>query len=190
MSIMMFLGLLLLTGLFAGTPSSEPEQAGDATRRIQMPVQDIVQMGGPGGPVAWTAVGSSRARPALSYYEGGRPMMVLTCQDVSTHVQVRGFTPKQAWPQQEMMIRLGEVTRSASPDVRNIGTQVAYEFRFGIADDVLRQLAVSAPIAVDFDGQSRTFPSPPDDLRRGFAEGCAGLVPPGMSASNAARPKA
>ena len=182
-----FIGMLL-AGQLTWVPV-EPTGPSDDDHQVQMPVNDIVQAGGRVAATAWTAVGSNRTRPALSYYEAGRPAMVLTCEGNSTNVQVRGFTPKQAWPQPEMMIRLGDVTRSASPDVRNIGTQVAYEFHFGIADEVLQQIAVSAPITVDFNGETRTFPSPPDDLRRSFTDGCVALVPPGMRASGADVPK-
>lgn len=171
-----FIGMLL-AGLL--TWSADPSRPSD----------DIVQAGGRVASSAWTAVGSNQTRPALSYYEADRPAMVLTCEDTSINVQVRGFTPKQAWPQPEMMIRLGYVTRAASPDVRNIGAQVAYEFQFGIADEVLQQIAVSAPITVDFNGETRTFPSPPDDLGRSFTDRCAALVPPGMRASGAGVPK-
>lgn len=185
--MMVFLGFLLLAGLLTGAPRSEPEKYGPYAGQVQMPVDDIVQAGGVGVPTAWTAVGSSRMRPALSYYEDGGPMMVLTCQGVTTNVRVRGFAPKQAWPQPDMTIRLGAITRLASPDVRNIGTQVAYEFGFAIADEVLQQIGAAAPIHVDFDGQRRAFPSPPEELRRSFAQGCAGLVPAGMRASRARR---
>lgn len=182
-----FIGMLLAGLLTWG--AAEPTGPSDNAPQVRMPVKDIVQAGEGVALTTWTAVGSNRTRPALSYFEVGRPAMVLTCEGVSISVQVRGFTPKQAWPQPEMMIRLGGVTRSASPDVRNIGTQVAYEFHFGIADEVLQQIAVSAPITVDFNGETRTFPSPPDDLRRSFIDECAALVPPGMRASGAGVPK-
>lgn len=182
-----FIGMLLVELLIWG--SAEPTGLSEASHQVQMPVNDIVQASGHVASTEWTAVGSNRTRPALSYYEAGRPAMVLTCERVSTNVQVRGFTPKQAWPQPELVIRFGDVMRSASPDVRNIGTQVAYEFDFSIADDVLRQIAVSSPITVDFNGETRTFPSPPDDLRRNFTDGCAALVPSGMRASGAGVPQ-
>lgn len=158
--------------------------SGDEPIGVLVPVTDMVAAGGPGNGEGWNSVGSTELRPALSLYEDGRPMLVLTCKGVSTEVQARGFEPKQAWPQPDLVIRFGITSRTASPDVRNIGNQVAYEIGFRIADDVLAAIQSNAPIVVEFDGQTRPAPPIPDDQAGRFVERCASLVPAGMRRNN------
>jgi len=86
----------------------------------------------------------------------------------------------QAWPQPDLTVRFGSATRVMSPDVRNLGKQVAYEMQFWIVDDVLDQIAAGAPIRVDFNAQSRTFHPVPRGQSRLFADRCRALVPAGM----------
>lgn len=151
---------------------------------VLVPANDMVAAGTPGNGDGWDSVGSTETRPALSLYDGGLPMLVLTCKGVITEVQARGFEPKQAWPQPDLVIRFGNTTRTGSPDVRNIGNQVAYEIGFPIADDVLDALQSSAPIVAEFNGESRPTLPIPDDQARTFVERCASLVPAGMRQSN------
>ncbi len=109
----------------------------------------------------------------------------MACQGTQTRVQVRGLQPQQAWPQPDLTLRFGTATRTVNPDVRNIGSQVAYEVQFSIADDVLDQLAAGAPISVDFNAQRRTFEPIPEEQRRSFAQACEALVPAGMRRAGA-----
>lgn len=168
MAVMMTTAMLMLAGWQALQSSARP---------VQMPVRDIVHIEGPEG---WSAIGSFPHRPALSLYEHQRPVVVLTCQDTSIHVQIRGLAPAQAWPQPEMTLQFGQARRSATPDVRNIGDQVAYEMRFPIADQVLEPISQGLPMSVSFNGQTRTYPTLSEDLVPGFAAQCATLVPEGM----------
>ena len=156
----------------------------EAPREIILPVTDFTATGGVGNGDGWQSVGSVASRPALSLYVSGRPLMVITCKVVSINLQVRGFEPKQAWPQPDMLVRFGTTLRNGSPDVRNIGNQVAYEIDFRIADDVLKEIRESTPIIVEFNGQTRSALPIPADQARVFAERCASLVPPGMRQSN------
>lgn len=158
--------------------------SGDEPTGLLVPVTEMVAAGGPGNGEGWNSVGSTENRPALSLYEGGRPMLVLTCNGVSTKVQARGFEPKQAWPQPDLVIRFGTTTRTGSPDVRNIGNQVAFEIGFRIADDVLEAIQSNAPIVVEFNSQTRPATPIPDDQARTFVERCASLVPAGMRQNN------
>jgi hypothetical protein len=144
----------------------------------------MVAAGGAGNGEGWNSVGSAEIRPALSLYEGGRPMLVLTCTGVRTEVQARGFEPKQAWPQPDLVIRFGATTRTGSPDLRNIGNQVAYEIGFRIADDVLDAIESNEPLVVEFNSQTRPAPPIPDEQARTFVERCASLVPAGMRQNN------
>lgn len=154
--------------------------AEQAPTAAAIPVMEMTLAGGPGNGEGWIALGSTPDRPALSLYEKGRPVLVLTCEGTQTQVQARGFEPKQAWPQPVMVIRFGDTSRSASPDVRNIGSQVAYELDFRIADDVTGAIRSAAPLVVDFNDQSRTLQPIPGDLAREFADRCEALVPAGM----------
>lgn len=158
--------------------------SGDEPTGVLVPVTDMVAAGGAGNLEGWNSAGSTETRPALSLYEGGRPMLVLTCEGLGTEVQVRGFEPKQAWPQPDLVIRFGTTTRAGSPDVRNIGNQVAYEISFRIADDVLDAIQSNAPIVVEFNGQTRPSLPIPDDQARTFVERCAALVPARMRQNN------
>lgn len=162
-----------------GPDAGEVSPGGSPARRL-MPVADIVSAGGQGNGEGWTPVGSVAERPALSLYENRRPVLVLTCEGVQTAMQVRGLDPEQAWPQPPLTVRFGTAARTKVPDVRNIGEQVAYDIRFPIADDVLEQIGANGPMAVEFNGQSRTFLPFSDDQGRVFAEACAALVPAGM----------
>ena len=151
--------------------------------RALVPVEELVAAGGPGSQDGWFSVGSVQERPALSLYADGRPMLVLTCSGIQTKVQARGFEPKQAWPQPDMVVRFGATSRSASPDVRNIGDQVAYELSFRISDDVMEAIRTGASIIVEFSGQSRTTQPIPEDQAGVFAERCESRVPAGMRRS-------
>lgn len=129
---------------------------------------------------SWDTAGSTDARPTLIYWADSRPTLILTCQYISTHVQVRGLEPEQAWPQPTLEIRFGDTVRSKVPDVRNIGNQVAFETSFGIADAVLDRISEGSAIVVSFNNQTATFPVPPAEDRRLFSQRCARLVPAGM----------
>lgn len=133
----------------------------------------------------WDTAGSTDARPALTYWGDSRPTLVLTCRGITTAVQVRGLEPEQAWPQPALEIRFGDTVRSKVPDVRNIGTQVAFETSFAIADAVLDRISDGSTIVVSFNNQSATFPAPPAEDRRLFSQRCARLVPAGMRAAAA-----
>jgi hypothetical protein len=165
----MTLGLSVTLGL------SGCEQADHPTSLAADPT-----VGVSGSRDGWTPVGSAATRPALSLYQQGAPVLVLTCKGVSTEVQVRGLEPKQAWPQPDLTLSFGSATRTRSPDVRNVGDQVAYEIAFALADDVLDQIAAGAPLSVEFNGQRRDFTTIPETERVRFAEGCKDLVPAGM----------
>lgn len=175
--------LAVALGVLGGCSADKPAE-------VLVPVTDLVAAGGPGNGEGWNSVGSTETRPALSLYENGRPMLVLTCEGTSTRVHARGFEPKQAWPQPDMIIRFGTTSRTGSPDVRNIGNQVAYEVGFRIADDVLDAIHSSAPIEVDFNGQTRSALAIPGDQARRFAERCASLVPAGMRRNSRAPDRA
>ena len=163
--------LIAAVGLL-GACSEEPRQ----TAPVVVPVADMVGGSGP-TETGWTPIGTTASRPALSLYEYRRPTLVITCEGMSIHVQVRGFEPKQAWPQPELRLTFGAAVRAAVPDVRNIGEQVAYETSFRIADDVLSEISAGAEISADFSEQTKTFLAVPDELGRAFASGCSELLP-------------
>jgi hypothetical protein len=123
------------------------------------------------GSAKWDIAGMTPTRPAISYYEEGKPSFV------------RGFTAAQKWPQPAMSLKFGTETRSANPDLRMIGDQTAFEFQFAISDPVLLALKNGAPLVATYNGSSRTFPVAPAAFRREFAEKCSALVPPGMRVS-------
>ena len=158
----------------------------DRPNELRVPVADMVAAS-PANGEGWNSAGSIDDRPALSLYEDGRPMLVLTCQGTGTTVHARGFEPKQAWPQPDMLIRFGTTSRTGSPDVRNVGDQVAYEINFRIADDILDAIRSGAPIIVEFNGQTRSALPIPDEQARVFAERCGSLVPAGMRQNNRPR---
>lgn len=174
------LACLLPAGVLLATAACAQQKPTE----VLVPVTEMVAAGGPGNGEGWASVGSVGIRPALSLYQGGRPILVLTCRGFSTQVQVRGLEPKQAWPQPDMVIRFGQTLRTGSPDVRNIGDQVAYELDFRIADDVLEAIRSTAPIIVEFNDQTRSAAPIPGDEARVFAERCASLVPAGMRQSS------
>ncbi|WP_374390375.1 hypothetical protein [Brevundimonas sp.] len=120
----------------------------------------------------------------MSLYEFRRPSMIMVCEGMSLRVQVRDFEPKQAWPQPELSIAFGAVERSAVPDVRNIGEQVAYEISFRIADDVLDQISAGSPIEARFNDQSKAFLATPKAEAQAFSSGCAALLPPPLRRPN------
>lgn len=154
--------------------------AEQAPTAAAVPVAEMSVAGGPSNGDGWIALGSTHERPALSLYENRRPVLVLTCDGIQTRVQTRGFEPKQAWPQPVMVIRFGDASRSASPDVRNIGSQVAYEVDFPIADDVIGAIRNAAPLVVDFNDQSKALKPIPANLAGEFTDRCEALVPAGM----------
>lgn len=173
-------GRLAIIGV-VGLLSACSDTASRESPAIDAEVTTNVGLGTGGG---WDSVGSIEARPALSLYESGRPTVVLTCEGTSTRVQVRGFEPKQAWPQPELIIRFGGTTRAETPDVRNIGDQVAYEIEFQIADDVLEPIRSGAPLRVEFDSQTRSVDPIPQNQAAVFAERCGALVPAQMRQNN------
>ena len=132
------------------------------------------------GSAKWDIAGMTPTRPAISYYEEGKPSFVLTCSGTQTTVQVRGFTAAQKWPQPAMSLKFGTTTRSANPDLRMIGDQTVFEFQFAISDPVLLALKSGAPLVATYNGKSRSFPAAPAAFRQEFAEKCSALVPPGM----------
>jgi len=79
------------------------------------------------GAARWDTAGMTPSRPAISYYEEGKPRFVMTCRGTQTTVQVRGFTAAQKWPQPTMSLKFGSATRAANPDLRMIGDQTAFE---------------------------------------------------------------
>ena len=131
----------------------------------------------------WDIAGMTTTRPAISYYEEGKPSFIMTCSGTQTTVQVRGFTAAQKWPQPAMSLKFGTATRSANPDLRMIGDQTAFEIQFAISDPVLLALKNGAPLVATYNGNSRTFPVAPAAFRREFAEKCSALVAPGMRVS-------
>jgi hypothetical protein len=132
------------------------------------------------GSAKWDIAGMTPTRPAISYYEKGKPSFVLTCSGTQTTVQVRGFTAAQKWPQPALSLKFGTATRYANPDLRMIGDQTAFEFQFAISDAVLLALKNGAPLVATYNGNSRTFPVAPAAFRQEFAEKCSALVPPAM----------
>lgn len=167
------IALISAVGLLAAC-SEEPIQTPAVS--APMPVRDMIVGNGP-TETGWTPIGATASRPALSLYELRRPTMVITCEGMMIQVQVRGFEPKQAWPQPELRVMFGSAVRTAVPDVRNIGEQVAYETKFRIADDVLSEISAGAPISADFGEQTKTFLAMPGDLANAFASGCTALLP-------------
>lgn len=131
----------------------------------------------------WDIAGMTPTRPAISYYEEGKPSFIMTCSSTQTTVQVRGFTTAQRWPQPARSLSFGTATRSANPDLRMIGDQTAFEIQFAISDPVLLALKNGAPLVATYNGNSRTFPVAPAAFRQEFAEKCSALVPPGMRVS-------
>lgn len=175
------IAVLLVSALpWLAACAEQAEQVDQAPTAPVIPVTDMTAASGPGNGDGWIALGSTPGRPALSLYEDRRPVLVLTCEGMQMHVQARGFEPRQAWPQPVMVVRFGDASRSAAPDVRNIGTQIAYELEFRIADDVTGAIRKSAPVIVDFNDQSRTLRPIPEDQARGFADRCDALVPAGL----------
>jgi hypothetical protein len=139
--------------------------------------------GGDHSATGWTTTGSIPSRPALVHLDTGQPTLVLTCQQVSTTVQVRGLQPEQAWPQSSLSLAFGDIERSYVPDVRNVGDQIAFEGSFQISDEVLAAISNREPIRVRFSGQELDYPGVPVGLSKEFSDGCAALVPPGMRVS-------
>lgn len=135
------------------------------------------------GAAKWDIAGMTPSRPAISYYEEGKPSLVMTCSGTQTTVQVRGFTAAQKWPQPTMSLKFGTATRSANPDLRMIGDQTAFELQFAISDPVLLALKNGAPLVAMYNGKSRSFPVAPAAFRQEFADKCSALVPPEMRAS-------
>ena len=166
----------------ACAPENSPAAA--TPPAIAFPVFDITGAGGAGNTEGWNAVGSTSDRPALTFYENARPALILACNGTQMKVQVRGFTPKQAWPQPELTIRTGAALRAETPDVRNIGDQVAYEVGFAIADEVLALMSGGGPVAIEFNNQNRTFANIPAVQAKEFTDRCASLVPSGMRSAN------
>lgn len=167
--------LLLASGLPILAACADP-----SPNTVAVPVRDMTTARGPGNGDGWIALGSTPDRPALSLYGKQRPIMVLTCEGTQTQVQVRGLVPMQAWPQPDMVVRFGDVSRRASPDLRNIGEQVAYELSFRISDDVIGAIRKAEPISVAFNDQSQTLQPVPGDKAREFADRCEAMVPAGM----------
>lgn len=151
------LALVFVTLPILGSCSKE------SAREVILPVTELTGGGGVGNGDGWQSVGLVGSRPALSLFANGQPLLVLTCQGVSMKFQARGFKPKQAWPQPDMRVRIGTTLRSGSPDVRNIGDQVAYEIDFRIADDVLNEIRENALIVVEFYGQTQSALPIPED---------------------------
>ena len=132
------------------------------------------------GSAKWDIAGMTPTRPAISYYEEGKPSFVMTCSGTQNTVQVRGFTAAQKWPQPVMSLKFGTAMRFANPDLRLIGDQTAFEFQFAISNPVLLALNNGAPLVATYNGESLTFPTAPAAFRKEFAEKCSALVPPGM----------
>lgn len=135
------------------------------------------------GLTKWDIAGMTPSRPAISYYEEGKPSFAMMCSGTQTTIQVRGFTAAQKWPQPVISVKFGTTSRSANPDLRMIGDQTAFEFEFAISDSVLSALKNGAPLVATYNGKSRSFPVAPAAFRQEFADKCSALVPPGMRAS-------
>lgn len=134
-------------------------------------------------PTGWEFAGVTASRPALSYYEKGRPRLVMTCSDFQTSVQVRGFDAAQQWPQPTLSIKFHAVERAATPNLAMIGDQTAFTINFPISDSVLASLRDGAAITASYRGQTHSFPLIPKAYRTDFVEKCAALVPAGMRKS-------
>lgn len=135
------------------------------------------------GGDAWSTVGTTPERPALTFSRDGTPLLVMMCEGISMSFQVRGFTLQQSFPQPELAIAVKDARRGKHPDTRMIGDQAALETTYPIADSVLDAIAAGGSIEAVFAGQSQVFPSPPEGMRTGFSAGCAALVPAGMRRS-------
>lgn len=109
------------------------------------------------------------------------PQVMLVCEGLSMTAIVRGFSPRDAWPQPEMDLRVGEaVVRTGSPRVKGEADDPALEYAFSIADEILEPLAQGASIAFTFDGQIISAPTISEPWRSRFVKACGDLVHPGM----------
>jgi hypothetical protein len=139
---------------------------------------------GGGHPGRWDAAGITPSRPAMTYSEEGRPVVVLTCLSTDMYVQLRGFAAAQSWPQPKLVLRFGDAVRERAPDMALIGDQTALSLSFPINDHILVSVRDGIPIRAKFNGQERTYPAAPEAIRREFSQTCAGLVAPEMRAGN------
>ncbi|CAN5495479.1 hypothetical protein BH10PSE18_BH10PSE18_08540 [soil metagenome] len=96
--------------------------------------------------------------------------------------QVRDFIAAQQWPQPPLTLVIGNVMRSQRPDVRLIGEQTALEASFGIANSILDAFFRGDQLQAAFNGQKKSYPVPPEEMRRNFSRNCAVLVPESMRA--------
>jgi len=109
------------------------------------------------------------------------PGIVITCESVSTSVQVQEFRPLPAFPQPYMNVAVRNSERAKHPDVIMFGDDdAALRIEFPIADSFLDSLQSGADITVRFDKQKQVYPAPPPAMRAEFVGKCRALVPPGM----------
>ena len=128
----------------------------------------------------WSTVGTMANRAAMSYFEHGRPRLIMTCSGTQTIVQVRGFEAAQQWPQPVMSVKFGDIERAERPNLTLLGDQTAFGFDFPISDSVLTKIRSGALIEASYRGKIRRFPIAPAAYRREFADRCAALIPMGM----------
>lgn len=122
------------------------------------------------------------SKPSLIMSSQGQPLLVLMCEGTQIQFQVRGFVAAQQWPQPQLTLALGSVTRSKLPDLRLIGDETGVSISFDIADSVLGAISRGEPLRATFNGQEKNYAPPPEELRSEFSKNCAALVHPGMRA--------
>lgn len=122
-------------------------------------------------------------RPALSFIAKGRPALVMTCRDTDMQVQVRGLLALQAWPQPVLTLEFGATQQSRRPNLALVGNQTAFSIGSPIRDAMLDAIDAGLPISANFDGITRNFPVPSEEMRRNFSTGCAALARRAMGSS-------
>ena len=167
--------------------------AGLVTSRFQYPAVSSSGATSPLGSAAHSSGGEEwrgffrPAVPAVAFLVpnpskpySATPQVMLVCEGLSMTAIVRGFSPRDAWPQPEMDLRVGDVVRTGSPRVKGEADDPALEYAFSIADEILEPLAHGASIAFTFDGQTISAPTISEPWRSRFVKACGDLVHPGM----------
>lgn len=176
----MALGLILASGL-AGVATSTPQAPASIRREpssVEFSTGDARQEWKgffvPDSPsVAFLTPNPSNPLSSI-------PQVMLTCQNISMTAIVRGFLPRDSWPQPAMELRIGDVVRTGLPRVTASPDIPALEYSFAIADEMLEPLADGEPISFTFAGQTVQAPAVPEPERSRFVRSCGDLVHPGM----------
>lgn len=131
----------------------------------------------------WRYFDVSAKGPSLAY-PNDAPFyrLIISCKEPNISFHVRGLEPKQQWPQPELAVTIGSVSRTDRPDLSYSKGSTAFATSFPIADSILNAIRSGAAITTTFGGQRVSYPAPPAAMRMDFAAKCEAYVPPEMRA--------